>query len=221
VGYLLDEIRLRGENSELKDEVVQLARQYNIVTPYTAYLIVEDEGRRGVAMERRFYGERANDAKVEFADSYFRLKEDKDGAAAVSGARSLSVLKRAEAPAEATATANFEVNRPATPAPATQPRARGDSQLHLQAATGGTSDLRKQMASESSRFVAGKTFFFNRDKWVDTELQKLSNSKAIRIQFGSTEYFDLLAKNPSIVKWLAIGPNVQFELNGTAYEVYE
>ncbi|HEY2951563.1 MAG TPA: VIT domain-containing protein, partial [Verrucomicrobiae bacterium] len=40
VGYLLDEIRLRGESKELKDEVTELARKYSIVTPYTAYLIV-------------------------------------------------------------------------------------------------------------------------------------------------------------------------------------
>ena len=43
VGYLLDEIRLHGENAELRDEVTELARKYGIVTPYTAYLILEDE----------------------------------------------------------------------------------------------------------------------------------------------------------------------------------
>src|SRR5712672_1225714 len=48
VGYLLDEIRLRGENSELRDEVTELARKYSIVTPYTAFLIMEDEQRRDV-----------------------------------------------------------------------------------------------------------------------------------------------------------------------------
>ena len=50
VGYLLDEIRLHGENTELRDEVTELARRYNIVTPYTAYLIVEDEERRHVPL---------------------------------------------------------------------------------------------------------------------------------------------------------------------------
>ena len=53
VGYLLDEIRLHGESAELRDEVTELARQYGIVTPYTAYLIVEDEARRGVAVNMR------------------------------------------------------------------------------------------------------------------------------------------------------------------------
>ena len=43
VGYLLDEIRLRGENEELKDEIVELALTYGIVTPYTSFLVNEDE----------------------------------------------------------------------------------------------------------------------------------------------------------------------------------
>jgi len=42
VGFLLDEIRLHGEDRELKDEVVRLARRYGILTPYTSYLILED-----------------------------------------------------------------------------------------------------------------------------------------------------------------------------------
>src|SRR6185369_9462133 len=53
VGYLLDEIRLHGETSELRDEVTELARKYGIVTPYTAYLIVEDESTRNVPVPMR------------------------------------------------------------------------------------------------------------------------------------------------------------------------
>jgi len=43
VGFLLDEIRLRGENAELKDEVVRLSREYGIMTPYTSFLVLEDD----------------------------------------------------------------------------------------------------------------------------------------------------------------------------------
>jgi Ca-activated chloride channel family protein len=43
VGYLLDEIRLKGENKELVSEVTALGKEFGIVTPYTSYLIVEDE----------------------------------------------------------------------------------------------------------------------------------------------------------------------------------
>ncbi|MGD8453207.1 MAG: VIT domain-containing protein [Phycisphaerae bacterium] len=45
VAYLLDQIRLHGENKELKNEVVRLATRYGIVTSYTSSLIVE-EGER-------------------------------------------------------------------------------------------------------------------------------------------------------------------------------
>ena len=42
VGYLLDQIRTHGEKTELKDEVIALAKKYGITTPYTSYLIVPD-----------------------------------------------------------------------------------------------------------------------------------------------------------------------------------
>ena len=43
VGYLLENIRQKGANKELEDEVIRLAREFGIVTPYTSYLVVEDE----------------------------------------------------------------------------------------------------------------------------------------------------------------------------------
>lgn len=46
VGYLLDQMRLSGETAEVRDEVVKLAKRFGIVTPYTSYLILEDESRR-------------------------------------------------------------------------------------------------------------------------------------------------------------------------------
>ncbi|MHC4134944.1 MAG: VIT domain-containing protein [Planctomycetota bacterium] len=46
VAFLLDEIRLQGENDELREEVIALATQHAIVTPYTAGLVVEPGHRR-------------------------------------------------------------------------------------------------------------------------------------------------------------------------------
>jgi Ca-activated chloride channel family protein len=42
IGFLLDQIRLNGEDQELVDEIVSLSRTYGIITPYTSFLIVED-----------------------------------------------------------------------------------------------------------------------------------------------------------------------------------
>lgn len=41
VGLMLDEIRQKGEQKGLVDEVTQLATRFGIVTPYTSYLVVE------------------------------------------------------------------------------------------------------------------------------------------------------------------------------------
>jgi Ca-activated chloride channel homolog len=43
IGYLLNQIRLNGENPELVSSVVELSVKYGIVTPYTSYLITEDD----------------------------------------------------------------------------------------------------------------------------------------------------------------------------------
>jgi Ca-activated chloride channel family protein len=42
VGFLLDQIRISGENKELVEEVTALAKRYGITTPYTSYLLVPD-----------------------------------------------------------------------------------------------------------------------------------------------------------------------------------
>ena len=42
VGYLLDQIRVNGEQKELVEEVTALAKRYGIATPYTSYLVVPD-----------------------------------------------------------------------------------------------------------------------------------------------------------------------------------
>jgi Ca-activated chloride channel family protein len=43
VGYLLNQIRLNGENRETIDEIVNLSIRYGIITPYTSFLVEEPE----------------------------------------------------------------------------------------------------------------------------------------------------------------------------------
>lgn len=42
IAYLLDQIRLYGENEELVDEVIALSKRYGIITPYTSFLVEEE-----------------------------------------------------------------------------------------------------------------------------------------------------------------------------------
>ncbi|HUS39289.1 MAG TPA: VIT domain-containing protein [Pirellulales bacterium] len=58
VGYLLDQIRINGEQEELVDAVVQLAKNYGITTPYTSYLIMPDSPLQLASAEGSGFGGR-------------------------------------------------------------------------------------------------------------------------------------------------------------------
>src|SRR6476659_4163016 len=98
VGFLLDEIRIHGETGELRDEATDLARRFGIVTPYTAYLIVEDEDRRRVPMAERSMQSMSADsaARAGVAKAWDGFKEKKDGDDAVANARSQNAFKFAD-----------------------------------------------------------------------------------------------------------------------------
>jgi len=69
--------------------------------------------------------------------------------------------------------------------------------------------------------VSGRTFFQNEKQWIDAAVQKAAKANRVRLQFGSSEYFDFLASHPKASAWLALGQNVQFVLENTVYEIYE
>ena len=216
VGYLLDEIRLHGENSELKDEVTELARKYGIVTPYTAYLIVEDETSRGVAPAAQSLPELRGDREAfkTAAKGYTRYKSEVDGKDAIFSSQYGATLKSADAPSAAAAesSARFRSRYGLPAAPMTWSAAPPEQQ---------NAESRMMNYTEASRFVGGKNFFQNNDVWVDSGVQKLKDARKVRVEFGSPEYFDLLKKHPETAPWLALGTKVQFVLAGTVYEIFD
>jgi Ca-activated chloride channel family protein len=215
VGYLLDEIRLHGENAEVRDEVTELARTFGIVTPYTAYLILEDEGRRDVPVSLRSLQNFEHDhaAREQAALSWSEFKTERSGDAGIAGARSDLALRSANAPAVAAAgvesafARRYGLASAQGVAPAAPPVE--------------TSQGRLVQYAQQAKFVAGKTFFQNNDQWLDSAIQKATNATHVRLQFGSTEYFDFIAKHKEALPWLALGNNVQFVLAGTVYEVFQ
>ncbi len=48
VAYLVDEVRLNGENKELEEEIVRLSEKYGIMTPYTSFLVTEEQKQNPV-----------------------------------------------------------------------------------------------------------------------------------------------------------------------------
>jgi Ca-activated chloride channel family protein len=84
IGYLLSQIRLHGEREEWVDAVVDLSVQYGIITPYTSFLIDEDD----ILTE-----EGRDEAKREYAATPSPAPA---GAEAVERADDEGVLKEAE-----------------------------------------------------------------------------------------------------------------------------
>lgn len=90
IGHLLNEIRLNGENPELVQSIVNLSIRYGIITPYTSYLIQEedifsDSGRDNLIEEA------VNEMEAPMAES--------SGSAAVDVAVTAGGLADADAPA--------------------------------------------------------------------------------------------------------------------------
>ena len=221
VGYLLDEIRLHGENAELKDEVTSLARQYGIVTPYTAYLIVEDEARRDVPPPLRSLPalERDREAVNEVGASWHQFKFDHAGEAAVADARGGRALSAAAAPAVATADSTAAFSRRYGLASSAGRLAPGTPATTAPAPSGAQ---RAVQYAQQARFVAGKSFFQNGDVWVDALVQKTpAKAKPVRLLFASAEYFAFAQAHPKAAAWLALGRQVHFVLDKTVYEVYD
>ena len=206
VGFLLDEIRIHGETAELRDETTELARKYGIVTPYTAYLIVEDEDRRRVPMaDRSMQSMSADEAtRVEVAKAWTGFKDKKEGEDGVANARSQNAFKFAQqAPASIASGASESLRGFAAAGPATTPATARLSQY-----------------TQQSRFINGRAFFQNGNQWIDSNAQN-NTAKRQRIQFNSEEYFNLLTKHPEAGPWLALGQNVVLTLDDTVYEIAE
>jgi Ca-activated chloride channel family protein len=221
IGYLLDEIRLRGENVELKDEVVELARKYAVVTPYTAYLVTEDEARRGISANRQTF-QRGTDAfaQQQLRRNYRALMEDRSGDQAVASARSFSLLKSAEAPSAAIQSGALETLRGATPmaAPATLPVPGQPTRAKLEVGQSGAAS-RTPAAQQVARFVGGQSFFFNGEQWMDARIQNMKDSSARKVEFASAEYFELLTRHPEAKDWFALGQSVQVVIDGQVIDV--
>ncbi len=232
IGYLLDEIRLRGENKELKDEITELARQYGVVTPYTSYLIVEDETRRKVPVMERTFVQGAGRAGGGSAQDWSLMQRDKSGADATAMARYGLALKSAEAPAAAMDSANRELNRAprvaaSAPMPSRYGMSPGGPQPSIPVPVASTSASASpapgngSSSSAATRYIGGRTFYQKDNQWVDALAQKLPDAKRIRIRFDSPEYYDLILREKETLSWLALGRNLVLVVSGKVYEIHE
>jgi Ca-activated chloride channel family protein len=113
IGFLLDQLRLKGidvakgqkpagKDKELMDEIVALASEFGVVTPYTAMLVLEDArgpGGPATPAARRLREARDEDEAVaESVDHAIRSLGYTSGEGAVGASKAASDLKKGKSP---------------------------------------------------------------------------------------------------------------------------
>ncbi|MHC4252142.1 MAG: VWA domain-containing protein, partial [Planctomycetota bacterium] len=194
IGYLLDDIRLNGETAEVKAEVVRLAREFGIMTPYTSMLVLEDEARPApTGGPRRRSGilpEAAAEAPARPSVDTKKMREAMDAAGgggahsgkfAVGASRAADRLRKGDVGEKEMLEGLGE-------------RARGQVK-HLE----------------------DKTFYLRDGIWWDSTVD--TDAERTKVKYLSAEYFELSRKSPEVGKYLALGERVVFVLDGKTYEI--
>lgn len=188
VGFLLDEVRLRGESAELKEEIVHLAKRFGIVTPYTSYLIVEDgavpaETRRagpGTGSDRTFGG----------------------------GGAGLGAPPRPSAPATEAERAAEELHDDAEAGRRSRGADSGSDAVDaskdaLELQSGRSRDGKKRDALEQLlRVVSGREFVSRDGVWWQRDLEEVEPRT---VEAFGADWFDLLKRHPELKEALQLG----------------
>lgn len=189
IGYLLENIRQHGENSELKSEVVSLSKQYGIITPYTSFLALEpqyqasaDEKKEGRAPRRDMPMPASAPAAANQA-----AMDATSGQGAVQFSKTLGRMK------QQASISDLE-----------ESQAVGSAE--------GAASALKTVANKT--FTLSRD-----GVWIDTQYDAAQHGKPKQITFGTDAYFDLLAQKPELIPYFSLGEKVLVVLDGLAYEV--
>lgn len=239
IGYLLDEIRLRGETKEVKEEIVQLAKRFGIVTPFTSYLIVEeDRGRIARGEVDRLSGGALSSQLMK------AVPLTPQGAPAGSGmggalrqqTGDAAVGLSMEAKSMATAGAkdaiiadDYDVYYEAAGEDSIRARPRFGGYGGYGFVTKGGSAASRPAEGEGvksanlderpMRYIGSRTFYRDGEKWVDSRYKP--EQQTAKVKVFSQEYFDLVAAHADLGKCFALGNKVIVILDEKAYETTE
>jgi Ca-activated chloride channel family protein len=188
----MEQVRLNGEQKELRDEIVELGTRYGIVTPYTSYLALEDE--RQIS---RFMSLGQGGAQPV-------TRRNRSGG--ISGSAD------AQAPAAAPSASPDLYMSPTTGAEAVQL----SKQARLQQDANSVKDEKK---SDNVRRAGGKTFYLIDGVWTDSEFKAESKLPETVLVFGSDEYFALLKQHTRLGSYFSLGERVVVVFEGRVYRV--
>ncbi len=235
VGHLMDAMRLNGEQEELKKEVIALAKEFGIVTPYTSYLVLEDSARVQAGMGNgapatpaggggRFGGGRPNERKgVPQPGAANGAPADDPG---------LVFPDAEESDHNESADASGMKGDSGEYVKGADPEVRGrrnlvgkNEALGVGGGSGGVRASREADAmkegrggeSKAAKRIGDKTFYFSGGAWRDADWKE--GLETLKVEYLSDEYFKLAQDKPEIAKFLAVGEAVIVVFDGKVYEI--
>jgi len=198
ISHLMTEIRFKGENSELVESVKQLGTEYGIVTPYTSYLVTEQE--KELAAIDGIVRSGAGSAQQ------VRLQDQRK-------AREI----QAEEDEESFGSSTFYNAVMGAPKAAAQSSGKGAVMQSRAMKKMAYAEKDKTMIITVQR-IADRTFNLKKSVWVENSLKV--NVKANKvIEFLSDDYFELLKQDTQLKKILSLGENILFKWNGEVYKI--
>lgn len=193
IGYLLDQMRLHGETDEVKEEVIRLSKRYGLMTPYTSFLVQEDEKIAG-ARGRRVVG--PSTANVGLRETRARNQADMEeaqvgqtaskGKKAVAGSRGNRLLQTA---------GDSDAQRIVLEIDAFNKDGQGRSLIN---------------------HIGSKTFYRVGNRWVDSAYNEKDEPTTLVLY--SDAFHAFLRENGAAGRYLAQGSNVLLCWNGRVYE---
>jgi Ca-activated chloride channel family protein len=199
VGYLLDQIRLHGEDKELVEEVTRVAKKFGIVTPYTSYLITPDERVPHLAQSPA-----EPEHPVRPMPRWSRREMSRiDGVG--GGAPSAN---KGASPAFVDAPFVFKSADEMIPAAPARELAEETGAVAVDVAQRLAEMKNSPRSIDSSRRVAGRLFHLIGGVWVEDGLD--ATKEILRIKYLSEAYFELVSSGQKIRSILALGPRVVF-----------
>jgi Ca-activated chloride channel homolog len=214
VGYLMDQISLKGANKELQEEIVRLGTKFGIVTPYTSFLVVEDTAPP-TAGEPLPAGRRSGDSAFGNRGGVgggggrpAPAPEDQAGEGAVSKSSSNLERRRADTAADGEE-AEKDANEDLAGAAREAGRATRREARFAELKKAGMSDEQaKQEAANVVRTVGTRTFVWSEGRWVESDLTNGEIAKAEAVEYLSEAWFELSRKSNEMAKVLAIGDEI-------------
>jgi Ca-activated chloride channel family protein len=179
VDFLLNEIRkAMTEDKELIEEVTFLAKRYGIVTPFTSFLVVDENCNAPQAQQ--------------VANFTYRMRNEK------GGLRNEAVGGYAVTNFSRQAVGRMDLGR--------QGAAKNQyKQVEWALEKEG---VQNQQAIAAVRYVGNRCFYNANNRWYDSKFDDTKQNMLQNVDIGSEEYLKLIKDNPALVKYMAQGESV-------------